>query len=124
MKIIDLIGLLISNETMPKHIIFEEEEYCWDSSANDYICNDHDATQLFNNQYNMSNLPLFLGKTLEILEEEKKIPEKSILDIDSDVNGSYDTVIINGAEYQISRVERYILGKINEICDYLKSKGE
>lgn len=54
-----------------------------------------------------------------VIEEEKKIPEKSILDVDSDANGSYDTVIINGAEYQISRVERYILGKINEIIDYI-----
>lgn len=47
-----------------------------------------------------------------------KIIEMKIID------GSYDTVIINGAEYQISRVERYILGKINEIIDYLKSKGD
>ena len=60
----------------------------------------------------------------ESVVEEKEIPEKSILDVDSDANGSYDTVIINGAEYQISRVERYILGKINEIIDYLKSKGD
>ena len=59
------------------------------------------------------------AKTFELIEEEKKIPEKSILDVDSDANGSYDTVIINGAEYQISRVERYMLGKINEIIDYI-----
>ena len=58
-------------------------------------------------------------ETKPLNEEDKKIPEKSILNVDSDANGSYDTVIINGAEYQISRVERYMLGKINEIIDYI-----
>lgn len=108
MKIIDLIGLLISGKTMPRHIIFEEEDYYWVSSANDYICNDHDATQLFNNQYNMSNLPLFLGKRVEILEE-KKIPEK-----------------IEEKEIELSMAigEQICANKINEIIDYLKSKGE
>lgn len=116
MKIIDLIGLLISNETMPKHIIFEEEEYCWNSSANDYICNDHDATQLFNNQYNMSNLPLFLGKRVEILEEEKKIPEKlSILQFSDLIDMSKEELI------ETIKEQRF---KINGIIDYLKNKGD
>ena len=110
MRIIDLTGLLISNKTMPKHIIFEEEEYCWDSSANDYICNDHDATQLFNNQYNMSNLPLFLGKTVEILEEEKKIPEKLGL--------------IKYSEDPATSLIHYKVDEIIDYLQYLKSKGE
>ena len=125
MKIIDLVGLLISNETMPKHIIFEEEEYCWDSSANDYICNDHDATQLFNNQYNMSNLPLFLGKRVEIIEEEKKIPEKlpyySMEKIQKAKNKD------EWREERITLLEKRVEDlhiKMNDLLDYLKSKGE
>lgn len=60
-------------------------------------------------------------------EIENKIPKKSVLDTDNDVNGSYDIVIINGIEYEINKVERYMFGKINEIIDYLdylESKGE
>lgn len=122
MRIIDLIGLLISNETMPKRIIFEEEEYFWDSSANDYICNDHDATQLFNNQYNMNNLPLFLGKTVEILEEGKKIPEKiDMFDYFTgyDFSGT-DEVLLKHLETNFETINK----TINEIIDYLKSKGD
>ena len=49
------------------------------------------------------DITAMLNDEVEILEEEKKIPEKSILDVDSDVNGSYDIVIINGIEYEINK---------------------
>ena len=125
MRIIDLIGLLISNKTMPKHIIFEEEEYCWNSIANDYICNDHDATRLFYNQYNMSNLSSFLGKRVEIIEEEKKIPEKiDMFDYFTgyDFSGT-DEDLLKHLETNFETINK----SINEIIGYLqyiKNKGD
>ena len=54
-----------------------------------------------------------LNEEVEILEEEKKIPEKLNLDKDELLKN----VIITAQDYVIE-------GKINEIIDYLKSKGE
>ena len=67
-----------------------------------------------------------LNDEVEIIEE-KKIPEK--LDIDEEEKGKY---IIWNTEFEqcttlemkIIKRQDYIIRKINEIIDYLKSKGE
>lgn len=54
------------------------------------------------------DLPKYLNDTVEILEEEKKIPEK----LDDD-------------EYEYNTANEILfMRKINEIIDYLKSKGD
>ena len=59
------------------------------------------------------NAYVWFNLNAEILEEEKKIPEKLNLDKDELLK----KVIITAQDYVIE-------GKINEIIDYLKSKGE
>lgn len=58
---------------------------------------------------------------VEILEEEKKIPEKI------ECYHQYDECVVKDKFYQDktgSLVDEIIIDKINEIIDYLKSKGE
>ena len=127
MKIIELYTKLANKEIIPRYIKVCERKYEFDESDNEYYPRNENDNDTLLERIGRGNVWAWLNtevQELNSLEEEKKIPEKSILDVDSDVNGSYDTVIINDAEYQISRVERYILGKINELIDYLKSKGE
>jgi len=112
----ELLGL-VKDGKAPKKIKYVNSIWEYDKETKDYF---HDDLWLI---YSMNSIGL-TEREVEILEEEKKIPEKSILDVDSDVNESYDIVIINDAEYEINKVERYMLGKINEIIDYLKSKGD
>ena len=59
----------------------------------------------------------FLNEEVELIEEEKKIPEK----LDIKLN-SYDENKVNC--YSATNLECDLAFKINGIIDYLKSKGE
>ena len=58
-----------------------------------------------------------LGKEVEILEEEKEIPEK-IEYYDDSIAWVIDDI------GQLSDVDKVIIDKLNDVIDYLKSKGE
>ena len=58
-----------------------------------------------------------LNWEIEIIEEEKKIPEKLEYYDDS------IAWVIDGIG-QLSDVDKVIVDKLNEVLDYLKSKGE
>lgn len=68
-----------------------------------------------------------LNWEVEIIEEEKKIPEK--LDVDEEENGKY---IIWNTEYEqcsplemkIIKRQDYIINKIKEIIDYLNKENK
>lgn len=62
------------------------------------------------------NLTTSLNDEVEI-EEEKKIPERLNLDED-------DAGFIYVNNMAMTKVEKALAYKINEICNYLKSKGE
>ena len=72
--------------------------------------------------YKLNQLIIELNDKVEILEEEKKIPEK--LEEPRFNKGRYYIKDINGDDSEISGIERTFRLKINEIIDYLKSKGE
>ena len=64
----------------------------------------------------------WLNEEIEIIEEEKKIPEK--LNIEDDGNA---IVLFGEKENEwtiLDNVDVIVCDKINEIIDYLKSKGE
>ena len=115
MKIIDLLNKIANGEDMPVKIKYKGIILYYDDEDNE--TNNYNAT--FNYYDKDGNKGLFNGwvgqyinNEVEILEE-KKIPEKLNLDKDELLKN----VIITAQDYVIE-------GKINEIIDYLKSKGE
>lgn len=107
MRIIDLLNKIANGKEIPKKIrfnniewnrIYGEKNVCYiDEYDSDFFI------YLFRN-----NLYFTLNDKVEILEEEKKIPEK----LDDD-------------EYEYNTAnETLFMRKINEIIDYLKSKGD
>ena len=121
MKIIDLYELIANKEydKLPNKImlkcydnIFTLREDCtgykWYGEVNTH--NDFEETIHQNLEF-ILNLEIII---LDNLEEEKKIPEK--LDKYADVSGDL--------AYDWTFGEKKLKDKINEIIDYLKSKGE
>lgn len=64
--------------------------------------------------YRLYNQNIELNDEVEILEEEKKIPEK----LEREIH------IENGVEISSEPSIEQIMNKLNEVIDYLKSKGE
>jgi len=87
--------------------ILQEKEIC-------HKCHKYPA------EYNQTYCEFCLG--ISKLEEEKKIPGK--LEEPRFNKGRYYIKDINGDDSEISGIERTFRLKINEIIDYLKSKGE
>ena len=126
MKIIDLLNKIANGEEVPKRIRYKGN--CW------YLEQEFsNRLPYYKNGYNMDNLLTgeekdyfshSLNNEVEILEEEKKVPEK----LDYCEEHLFDN---NVASY-LTMEERRLLdsnfkelgNKINSIIDYLKSKGD
>ena len=105
MKIIDLAEKQRNSEILPKHIRYADEDLYFDGvSYYDKEGNNSLIDILAMNYQALTHL----YDEVEILEEEKKIPEK----------------LFGEPRHIYNENELYIVGKINEIIDYLKSKGE
>ena len=102
MKIIDLLNKIANGEEVPKKIKYKNDIYKYE--AYDYFGINKGY---FFDRYNVSEM---LNDTVEILEEEKKLPEKI----------EEEEII----EVSMGIGEQICANKINEIIDYLKSKGE
>ena len=98
--IYDLMGL-IKDGKIPKRIKYYNEIFEWN---NDEKCFEDKIGNALGQRY---AIDLGLTDEVEIIEEEKKIPEKIGL--------------INYSEDPATSI---IHNKVNEIIDYLKSKGE
>ncbi len=112
MRIIDLIILMYHKE-MPYKIMYEGEEYVYNKEFEEYVCCNHDLTPLFS-KYNWYGLTI-LDDAVEIIEEkedkeEKKIPEKLPKSVTDNAGSSKDM--------------RLIATTINQLIDYIKSKGD
>jgi len=132
----ELLGL-VKDDKAPKKIKYKDKIYYYHKGYDfNYIYNSSDTSpadrekSLFTfssyklkdgRQYWDDNATIdFLNSEVEILEEEKKIPEKlkDILKIDDltpPVDENMDKIWTQTIKNQ---------NKINEICDYLKSKGD
>lgn len=100
MKIIELLNKIANGEEVPKKIKYYDEEFVftgYDSASKNYNGELNDLFEVLDGSV--------LNDTIEILEEEKKIPEK---------------IYYHGDDAE----KRIIIGKLDEIIDYLKSKGE
>lgn len=105
MTIIQLLNKIANGEEVPKKIKYKNWLYEFNKNCNDYLCQ-YDSLLYREND----DVRQFLNDEVEILEEEKKIPEKLKL------YAPYP-------ECEDTRFED-VEDKLNEIIDYLKSKGE
>ena len=110
MKVIDLLNKIANVEEVPKKIKFGNYEYEFHQVDKEY-------QRWFNGlNYGLGEdrrLDILLDDEVEIIEEEKKIPEK----LENKIDKTFE-------DYNYSERMRLteIVNKINEIIDYLKSK--
>ena len=108
MKIIDLLNKLANGEEVPKHVQYYN--MLKDKTDIMMVCKEN----IF---YKLDKLEIQLNSRIEPVEEEKKIPEKLEYYDDS------IAWVIDGIG-QLSDVDKVIIDKLNDVIDYLKSKGE
>lgn len=118
MKIIDLLNR-IANGEIPKTIVYDERYFTYDDKRQNYFAYDDSEIDW---KYTVME---YINDEIEIIEdtpkEEKKIPEK----IPYQFSLNYIYCNINEtAKEEIDKTINHIYDKINEIIDYLKSKGD
>lgn len=111
----ELLGMMKDGKA-PKRILYDN--YIWSWTGDDYqtILKNEKEQFLITGMY-YTWLTEFLNDTVEILEEEKKLPKK-IEYYDDSIAWVIDNV------GQLSDVDKVIIDKLNEVLDYLKSKGD
>ena len=115
MKVIDLLNKIANGEEAPNRVRFDN--VIWNKvrgEKNIFYIDEYD-NDLFIHFFR-KNLDFTLNDEIEILEEEKKIPEK--LNTWFAVNDKY-----SDGKFANHNFEQFY-EKINEIIDYLKSKGD
>lgn len=112
MKVIDLLNKIANKDEVPK-AIKKQWKYKWqyDEVREEYTYM-QETGERFDNDWLVINM---LNDEIEIIEEEKKIPEK-LEDYYLDKKGEYPI--------ELTMYEQILRNKINDIIDYLKSKGE
>lgn len=121
MKIITMYELLgmVKDGKAPKRIKYNDYEYQYHDKEHGYCRSGYDCTYIcLNTDYCLFNS---LNDTVEILEEEKKIPEKLNITYEKNCKNNYKWKCEG---YNISTPQKLIADKVNSIIDYLKSKGE
>ena len=102
----------IYDKNPPKHIRVYNEDWYW-NDYDGYVTKESLKTTPDAQTYLMDRYRTFmnLDKEVEILEEEKKIPEKL-------------SFILHGDDIAEIPSNEMLMNKINEIIDYFKSKGD
>ena len=112
MKIIDLLNKIANGEEVPEKFKFAGQTF---EKQGSYI-EDEDGDSIFDSMCtDFSNI----NGEVEIIEEEKKIPEK-LEYIVTDENGEFS---INGFTFDYEQ-KMQIIDTLNQVIDYLQSKGE
>lgn len=116
----------MNKNEMPKRIKIENDIFIYDNEENDYIYEDGNIS-LFNDYipdiYHLEDLKEAINQKVEIIEEEKKIPEK--LEIEQDTpNSNYYIRNEYGTKCYLTKHSKIIADKVNQVIDYLNSKGE
>ena len=117
-KIIDLLNKIANGEEVPTTIKYQDNYYNLIRKYNE----DWEEYEFGYKNSNGGYLNIWrdsaLNDTVEILEEEKKIPEKLSTWFSLEKDCENDNI-----QYANNNFET-MYEKINEICDYLKSKGD
>ena len=106
MKIIDLLNK-IANGEIPKTIVYDERYFTYDDKRQNYFAYDDSEIDWKYTVMEYINDEIEIIQEKEKIEEEKKIPEK-----------------IGVINYVEDTATALIHNKVDEIIDYLKSKGE
>ena len=115
MKIIDLLNKIAKDEEVPK-IKYDNYILIYNKDEKRFV----DENRL-NSFYEIDFFEL--NDEIEIIEEEKKIPEK--LEIEQDTPSSnYYIRNENGTKCALTKHSKMIIETLNQLIDYLKSKGE
>ena len=119
----ELLGLINDNQA-PKRIKISELIYDFDDESQMYF--DEEANELSDNIYLTKNLNHPVEILNEILEEEKKIPEKLPLIANKEVNYPDDKFIerILNLFYELTDKNRLKINEIIDYFEYLKNKGD
>ena len=115
MKVIDLLNKIANGEEVPKkikinNVIYEYRGYMyWTENAN--------YQDIENYLFGKWNFKI-LNDEVEIIEEEKKMPEKLIPTSLKGIDNLDEKI-------EIAHIDTVsAINKINEVIDYLKSKGD
>lgn len=112
-KVIDLLNKIANDEEIPKYVKYYDKLR---KTEDKMMC------CYSNIIYKLDNNIIDLLDEVKILEDEKKIPEKlNLYENLQDILNSDDESIVLNAIYDCLACEKI---KINEILDYLESKGE
>lgn len=122
----ELLGL-VKDGKAPNKIKYRDEIYIMDDLEYFY-CKSENRTPLFEyifdnyNDYDALNEEIII---LDNLEEEKKIPEKLDIRQEKNIKDNWKWKVYGKEHsYNISTPQKIIADKLNEVIDYLKSKGE
>lgn len=121
MKLIDLLNKIANGEEVPKKIKYENDiyiltdNYCYYSDETNLILSD----RLYAEQSRLNDEI----EILDNLEEEKKIPEKLKIEQDTPISNYYIRNE-NGTKCGLTKHSKMIAEKLNQLIDYLKSKGD
>lgn len=114
MKIIDLLNKIANGEEVPKKIKYNGEIFTLRDDKDDYA----NAEYWFTDLYTFSEL----NDEVEILEEEKKIPDEI------NINLAYIDKEYLLEKEDVDRKINEIINRhnilVDKVSDYLKSKGE
>ena len=112
----ELLGL-VKDDKAPKKVKYINSIWKYDKETKDYF---NDGLWLI---YSMNSIGLTKSE-IEIIEEEKKIEKLDIRQEKNIKNNWKWKVYGKEHSYNISTPQKIIADKVNEICDYLKSKGD
>ena len=116
MKVIDLLNKISNGEEVPKKIKYNNKIWNYREGIMEYISDD--------TCFSLSNFEFdVLNDEVEILEEEKKLPEKLKIEQDTP-NSNYYIRNENGTKCALTKHSKMIAETLNQVIDYLKSKGE
>lgn len=117
-RVIDLLNKIANGEEVPKKIKYEYKKFEFIEGAYE----DEKGNDLC---YYDNSCRVFLDDEVEIIEEEKKIPEKLDYCEENTFMEQKETTYLSSKERRLLDSNFKELGnKINSIIDYLKSKGE
>ena len=107
-KIIDLLNMIAEGKEVPSIIKYEKVSWFYDDGRDDYYREvlGQGKEYLFQTMFDIKVVYMFINNTVEIIEEDNNKIEKMKIDE------------VEDAEHLKFKE------KINEIIDYLKSKGE